>query len=422
MSKIVDIKAREILASGGLPTVEVEVYLKSGTVGVASVPYGASAGSKEAVVLVDEDLERYGGKGVKKAVANVLGLIKDGLVGMEAKEQRAIDEKMIVLDGTNDKSYLGGNAILAVSLAVARAASIESKMPLYKYIRKCFDVNLSDYKLAKPMAVLIEGGKHADKSTDIQEYLLTVCREEISVKEAVRMMSEVYFKLKTILKEKGFITNVGNEGAFAPVGIGNNKIPLDLILEAIEKAGYKPGEDAKLSLDAAASELWNEEKKRYILTAENKELTSGQMVDYVTTWAEEYPIETMEDMLDENDWQAWVMLTDRLTKLNIPHIADDLTVTKASILQKALAEKAASGVLVKLNQAGSLTETVDCLKLALENKIIAVPSHRGGGETNDTFMVDLAVAFNCPWIKVGPTRGERVCKYNRLLKIEEELG
>lgn len=422
MSKIVDIKARQILASGGLPTVEAEVHLKSGVVGVASVPYGVSAGSKEAVVLVDGDETKYGGKGMEKAVTNITGLIKDGLVGMEAEDQRQIDEKMIILDGTIDKSYLGGNAILAVSMAVARVAAMEAKKPLYKYLRDCFEIDVSDWTLPKPMAVLIEGGKHADKSTDLQEYILTVTREDMRVTETVRMMSEVYLNLVGILKQEGFTTNVGNEGAFAPAGISSNKLPLEYIMRAIEKAGYRAGEDAKLSLDAAASEFWDEDKKRYILAVENKELSSGQMIDYVTAWAEEYPIVTMEDMLDENDWQAWVMLTNRLTKLNIVNIGDDLTVTNRQILQKALAQKAVSGVLVKLNQAGSLSETVDCLKLAMENKIPAVPSHRGGGETNDTFMVDLAVAFNCPWIKVGPSRGERVCKYNRLMKIEEELA
>jgi len=422
MSKIIDIKARQILASGGLPTVEADVYLKSGVVGVASVPYGVSDGSKEAVVLIDGDETRYGGKGVTKAVNSVTGLIKDGLVGMEAKNQRQIDEKMVMLDGTSDKSYLGGNAILAVSLAVARAMALEAKKPLYKYLRDCFEIDLKDWVLPKPMAVMIEGGKHADKSTDLQEYLLTVTNEDIKVTETVRMMSEVYLKLGEILKQEGFTINVGHEGAFAPAGINSNKLPLEYILRAIEKAGYRTGEDAKLSLDAAASEFWDEDKKRYMLKLENKELSSGQMIDYFMAWAEEYPIVTMEDLLAENDWKAWVILTDRLNKLNIVNIGDDLTVSSAQILQKTLAEKAASGVLVKLNQTGSLSETVDCLKMAMEHEIPAVPSHRGGGETNDTFMVDLAVAFNCPWIKVGPSRGERVCKYNRLMKIEEELA
>lgn len=422
MSRIIDIKARQILASGGLPTVEAEVYLKSGATGTASIPYGVSAGSKEAVVLMDGDELNYGGKSMEKAVTNINGLIRDGLKGMEAKEQRSIDEKMIAIDGTNDKSYLGGNAILAVSLAVARAVSIETKLPLYKYIRKYFDINLKNWDLPKPMAVLIEGGKHADKSTDLQEYILSVTRKGISVKESVRMMAEVYYHLGKILKKEGFAINVGNEGAFAPAGIRNNKLPLEYISRATEKAGYKMGYDAKLSLDAAASEFWDEDKNRYVLEVDRKELTSGQMVDYVMAWAEEYSIVTMEDMLDENDWPAWVMLTDRLNKMGVVNIGDDITVTNKQILQKALSQKAVSGVLVKLNQAGSLTETIDCLKLALENKIPAVPSHRGGGETNDTFMVDLAVAFNCPWIKVGPSRGERVCKYNRLLKIEEELN
>jgi len=421
MSKIIDIKAREILASGGLPTIEVKVYLRSGAIGVASVPYGVSAGSREAVVLVDGDKDRYDGKGMQKTVKNVETLIKDALMGMEAENQRGIDEKMIALDGTDNKSYLGGNAILAVSLAVARAVASDKKMPLYKYIRKCFEIEFRDWQLPKPMAVLIEGGKHADKSTDFQEYLLTITKKGIKTDESVRMMAEVYGQLSKLLKDNGFITNVGNEGAFAPNGISNNKKPMDFIIEAIRMANYEVGVDCGISLDAAASEFWNEKSKRYELKVENKELTSGQMVDYVTDIAENYPIVTVEDMLDEDDWQAWVMLTDRLTKLNITNIADDLTVTNTIAWQRAINERAASGILIKLNQAGTLSETVDCTLLASKSGLPAVPSHRGGGETNDTFMVDLAVALNCPWIKVGPSRGERVCKYNRLMEIESEL-
>jgi len=421
MSKIIDIKAREILASGGLPTVEVKVCLRSGAVGVASVPYGASTGSREAVVLVDGEKDRYGGKGMQKAIKNVETLIKDALAGMEAENQRGIDEKMIALDGTDNKSYLGGNAILAVSLAVARAVATDKKMPLYKYIRKCFEIDFSDFQLPKPMAVLIEGGKHADKSTDFQEYLLTVTRKDIKTDESIRMMAEVYSQLSKLLKENGFVTNVGNEGAFAPGGMSDNKKPMDFIIEAIKMANYEVGVDCGISLDAAASEFWNGVTKRYELKVENKNLTSGQMVDYVTDMAENYPIVTVEDMLSEDDWQAWVMLTDRLTKLNITNIADDLTVTNTNTWQRAINERAASGILIKLNQAGTLTETVDCTMLASKSGLPAVPSHRGGGETNDTFMVDLAVALNCPWIKVGPSRGERVCKYNRLMEIEKEL-
>lgn len=422
MSKIIDIKAREILASGGLPTIEAKVYLKSGVTGTASVPYGASAGSKEAVVLIDKDEKRYGGKGVLKAKKNIETLIRDVLLGMEAFDQRKIDEKMVALDGTTDKSFLGGNAILAVSLATAKAMAEEKGMPLYAYIRQCFGLDLGEYVLPKPMAVLIEGGKHADNSTDLQEYLLTVTQNGINVGESIRMMSEVYGEVGKILKTSGFVTNVGNEGAFAPAGIADNKAPLDMIVEAIKTAGYEVGKDCAISIDAAASEFFDKDKNRYLLKVENKELTSGQLVDYFVDWAETYPIVTMEDMLDENDWQAWVMLTDRLRKLNIANIADDLTVTNSTIWQKAINEKAASAILIKLNQAGTLTETVDCTMLAVKNNLLAVPSHRGGGETNDTFMVDLAVALNCPWIKVGPTRGERVCKYNRLLEIETEIN
>jgi enolase len=420
MSKIIDIKAREILASGGLPTVEARIYLKSGAVGMASVPYGVSAGSREAVVLVDED-KRYGGKGALKAVNNINTLIRDVLMGMGAENQRKVDEKMIGLDGTRDKSFLGGNAILAVSLAVARAAAIEKKMELYKYIRECFEIDFKDWQLPKPMAVLIEGGKHADNSTDLQEYLLTVTKEGINASEGVRMMAEIYQNLAKVLKERGFVTNVGNEGAFAPAGIEDNEKPMDMILEAVMRANYEIEVDCGISIDAAASEFFEKESRRYELKLEGKSLTSRQMVDYVMDIVDNYPIVTVEDMLDEDDWQAWIMLTDRLTKMKITNIADDLTVTNTMAWQRAINERAASGILIKLNQAGTLTETVDCTLLASKSGLPAVPSHRGGGETNDTFMVDLAVALNCPWIKVGPTRGERVCKYNRLLEIESEL-
>ena len=421
MSKIVDIKAREILASGGLPTVEATVYLRSGVKGVASVPYGASAGSKEAMVLLDRDEKRYDGKGMLKAVKNIETLIRDVLLGMEAQHQRLIDEKMMALDGTADKSYLGGNAILAVSLAVARAAASEKKLPLYRYIRECFEIDLRDFILPKPMAVLIEGGKHADKSTDLQEYILTITKEDICVGESIRMMAEIYVEVGKILKDSGFVINVGNEGAYAPAGINNNRLPMDILVEAVSRSGYKLKEDCGISIDAAASEFWDEKLKRYILRCEGKQLTSGQLVDYFLDWAESYPVVTMEDMLDENDWKAWEMLTAKLDKLGIPNLGDDLTVTNTALLQKAINEKTVSAILIKLNQAGSLSETIDCAMLARKHNLPAVPSHRGGGETNDTFMVDLAVALNSPWIKVGPSRGERVCKYNRLLEIEEEL-
>lgn len=422
MSKIIDIKAREILASGGLPTVEATVYLKSGAKGTASVPYGASAGSKEAVVLLDMDEKRYGGKGMLRAVKNIETLIRDVLLGMEAGDQRKIDEKMMALDGTADKSYLGGNAILAVSLAVARAATKERKLPLYRYIRECFEIDLKDFVLPKPMAVLIEGGKHADKSTDLQEYLLTVTKKNIDVSESIRMMAEIYLETGKILKENGFVINVGNEGAYAPAGISSNRLPMDVLVEAVGRTGYKLKDDCGISIDAAASEFWDRKLKRYILRCEGKQYTSGQMVDYFMDWAESFPIVTMEDMLDENDWKAWEMLTSKLDKLGIPNLGDDLTVTNTSLLHKAINEKAVTAVLIKLNQAGSLSETVDCIMLARKHNLPAVPSHRGGGETNDTFMVDLAVALNSPWIKVGPSRGERVCKYNRLLEIESEIS
>ncbi|MDD4136030.1 MAG: phosphopyruvate hydratase [Candidatus Shapirobacteria bacterium] len=419
MSKIKNIFAREILASGGAPSLEVTVTLESGIIGEASVSYGASAGSKEATVLVDGDMARYNGKGMLKAIENINTTIKNVLIEMEAGEQRNIDQKMIELDGTENKSVLGGNAILGVSLAVARAQANEENLPLYKYLRKIYGIKEIGWTLPKPMMVMIEGGKHADETTDLQEFMIGAMGTKTAA-ENVRMEMEIYSALKKILKAEKLSTNVGNEGAFAPNGITSNEKPMEYFVEAIKNAGYIPGVDAGVGIDAAASEFFNEESKMYDLKLEGKILTSEELINYYLPWISKYPIVTMEDMLSEFDWENWPKLVEKING-KFPLIADDLTVTNTKLLQKAIEMKAATAILIKLNQAGTLTETVDCCLLARQNNLMTMPSHRGGGETNDTFMVDLAVAVGSDYIKVGPTRGERVCKYNRLMRIEEEL-
>jgi enolase len=419
MSKIQNIFAREILASGGAPSLEVTVTLESGAVGEASVSYGASAGSKEATVLLDGDKSRYNGKGMLNAIANINGKIKEALVGMEASDQRGIDNKMIELDGTINKAVLGGNAMLGVSLAVCRAEASEEKMPLYKYLRKTYGIGDIGWKLPKPMIVMIEGGKHADDTTDLQEFMVGAMGNKTAA-ENVRMEMEIYNALKNILKAEKLSTNVGNEGAFAPNGISSNEKPMEYLTQAITNAGYVPGVDAGVGIDAAASEFYSEETGKYTLKLEGKELTSEELIAYYKPWIEKYKIATMEDMLSEFDWDNWPKMVEAIGG-KFPLIADDLTVTNTKLWQKAIDMKAATAILIKLNQAGTLTETVDCCLLANEHNLLTMPSHRGGGETNDTFLVDLAVAVNSAYIKVGPTRGERVCKYNRLMRIEEEL-
>ena len=418
MAKIKTIKAREILASGGAPSIEVTVTLESGTVGEASVSYGASAGSREAAVILDKNPKRYNGKGMNMVVDFVNKLIVPSLIGMEASEQRTIDSVMIKMDGTEGKTKLGGNAILGVSMAVARAQANEEKLPLYKYLQKTFEL-VNSTKLPKPMIVMIEGGKHADKTTDLQEFCVAT-KGERSAKENVRMLMEVYESLKKILKSEGLSTNVGNEGAFAPNGLTSNEKPMEYLVEAIRMAGYIPGQDAGVSLDAAASEFYASETKKYHLKIEDRELTSEELINYYMQWVEKYPFVSWEDMLSEFDWESWPVLLKRIGG-RFPLIADDLTVTNTKIWQEAIDKKAANAILVKLNQAGSVSETIDCCLLAMKNGMWTVPSHRGGGETNDTFMVDLAVAVGSEYIKAGPTRGERVCKYNRLMRIEEEM-
>lgn len=419
MTAIKSIQAREILSSGGTPSLEVRVELNNGTVGIASVPYGASAGSYEAHVLFDADINRFKGKGMLKAVANINDTIAPEVIGHDADDQRLVDDMMSRLDGTENKANLGGNAILGVSLAVAHAAANNHNLPLYEWIRKTFDLHITEYRLPNPMIVSIEGGKHADNSTDLQEYLLSPIGNN-SVQENVRMGLEVYFKLKDVLAENGYSTNVGNEGAFAPDGIDSNEKPLKMMLEAIKRAGLTPGKNIGLSIDAAANEFYSD--GTYDLAVEKRTVSAQELITYFQGWLEKYPILTVEDMLAEDAWDDWTAFNTITSKLNIPNIGDDLTVTNTKRLQKAIDKKAITAILIKLNQIGTLTETVDCCTLAREHGMMTVPSHRGGGETNDTSMVDLAVAVNSGFIKVGPTRGERVCKYNRLMEIESRLG
>ncbi|MBD3280404.1 phosphopyruvate hydratase [Candidatus Dojkabacteria bacterium] len=416
--RIKSIKANEILASGGYPTVEAVVTLESGARGSASVPYGASAGTHEASVLVDGNKSRYGGKGVLSICKKIEEAIAPELIGVEVEDQRAIDEKMIAMDGTENKANLGGNGILAVSLAVAKAAANEKAIPLYRHIRETYKVDGEIEKLPNPMIVVIEGGKHAHETTDLQEYCLLGV-SDAGPTENIRKGLETYHELKKVLEENSLSTNVGNEGAFAPNGIETNEKPLEYITQAIERTGYKADKEIAIAIDAAASEFYEDGK--YNLSIERKEVSSDELIDYYEPWFQKYPIQTIEDMLHEDDWDAWIELTEVAKKYNVENIGDDLTVTNLTRLQKAIDTKAISAILIKLNQIGSLTETVDACLLAKKNGMMTVPSHRGGGETNDTAMVDLAVAVGSSYIKVGPTRGERVSKYNRLMEIEREL-
>jgi enolase len=419
MAKIIKIEAREILSSGGTPTIEATVTTESGTTGTVSVAWGASAGKYEAVTLFDGDPERYEGKGMLKAVANINGIIAAKLTGTEVREQEKIDKMMIDLDGTENKSRLGGNAILAVSLAAARAGAEEEKMPLWKYLGKVYGLPEEKMKLPKPMAVMIEGGKHADNSTDLQEYLITTLKMD-GMKKAMETEEEIYEHLKIILEREKLGVNVGNEGAFAPAGIAGNEKPLEYLAEAITAAGFKPGVEAGISVDAAASEFWEPESGKYNLRLEQKKLTGTELIEYFSQWIGKYPLVSWEDMLSEDDWENWMILQNKI-KGKILLIGDDLTATNTGRLKKAIDLGAIGGVIIKLNQAGTLTETVGCCKTATEAGIVLIPSHRGGGETNDTFLADLAVAVGAEYIKVGITRGERVEKYNRLFRIEEEI-
>lgn len=409
---IEDLQAREILDSRSSPTIEVAVLLKGGAYGVAAVPSGASTGVHEAVELRDGDKKRYGGKGVLKAVRNVNDTIRKALVGRDAAEQILIDRLMIELDGTSNKGKLGANAILGVSLAVAKAAANASEQPLYRYIG-----GVSAATLPVPMMNILNGGKHADNSTDMQEYMVLPVGAS-TFHDALRMGSEVYQSLKKVLHDKKLNTNVGDEGGFAP-SLSSNREALEVIIAAIEVAGYKPGKDIFLGMDPAASEFYDNGK--YVLAREGRSLTSSEMIDLYEQWVNEYPIISIEDGLAEDDWEGFALLCKRLGN-RIQIMGDDLFVTNTERLKRGIQERSANSILIKLNQIGTLTETLAAIEMAKRAAFTAVVSHRSG-ETEDTTIADLVVATNAGQIKTGaPARSERIAKYNRLLAIEDELG
>lgn len=412
MSEIVDIYAREILDSRGNPTVEVEVYLESGVMGRAAVPSGASTGEREALELRDGDMSRYLGKGVLKAISHVNEVIADVLIGWEASDQTGIDRKLLDMDGTDFKSNLGANALLGVSLAVAKAAAEESGLPLYQYLG-----GTNAKELPLPMMNIINGGEHADNNVDIQEFMIMPTGAD-SFKEALRMGAEIFHALKKVLKDKGYNTAVGDEGGFAP-DLKSNEEALEVIMAAIKAAGYKPGEDVLLALDVAASELYKDGK--YILENEaQKEKSAADMVEFYADLVERYPIISIEDGMAENDWDGWKMLTERLGD-RIQIVGDDLFVTNTKILKEGIDKGIANSILIKVNQIGTLTETLDAIEMAKRAGYTAIISHRSG-ETEDTTIADLAVATNAGQIKTGSLcRTDRVCKYNQLLRIEDEL-
>lgn len=408
MSKIKDIKAREILDSRGNPTVEVDVILDSGIMARASVPSGASTGSREAIELRDNDKNRYNGKGVLKAVDNVNKIIKEKLIGLDSLDQKLIDKTMIELDGTKNKSNLGANAILGVSMANLKAASLYKNIPLYKY----FNEKVS---MPRPMMNILNGGAHADNGLDFQEFM--IIPEKDTFKERLRVGAEVFHSLKEVLKENNLSTGVGDEGGFAP-NLKTNKDALDLIIKAIEKAGYTPGKDVFLGLDVAASEFY--ENGRYILKGENKILTTDELIEYFVDLVNNYPIISIEDPVDENDWEGFKKITKVLGD-KIQLVGDDLFVTNKEYLQKGINMRAGNAILIKVNQIGTITETIDTINLAKENNYKTIISHRSG-ETEDTTIADLAVGLNLKQIKTGSlSRTDRVCKYNELLRIEEDL-
>ena len=412
MTRIDSVKAREILDSRGNPTLEVEVKLDDGIVGRAAVPSGASTGRYEAVELRDGDQSRFGGKGVLKAVANVNNEIAKAVKGMSATDQPALDRKLIELDGTSNKSRLGANAILGVSLATARAVANSAEMPLYLYLGQ-EDI----YTLPVPMLNILNGGKHAANSTDFQEFMV-VPAGAASFRQALQMATEIYHSLKKVLGDRGLNTNVGDEGGFAP-SLPSNKEAIEAILAAMEKVGYQPGKDCFIALDPAASEFYKDGK--YILAREGVSLTSKEMVDYYVKWAAAYPIISIEDGMAEDDWAGWQLLTGKLGD-RVQLVGDDLYVTNVERLSKGIKIKASNSILIKPNQIGTLTETIAAIKMAQQAGWTAVVSHRSG-ETEDTTIADLAVGLNTGLIKAGaPCRSERTAKYNRLLRIEEELG
>jgi len=413
MSFITDIIARQVLDSRGNPTVEVDVHTSEGIIGRAAVPSGASTGKHEAVELRDGDKKKYQGKGVLKAIGNVNDIIAEELYGQDVTDQKGIDKLMLEMDGTPNKSKLGANAILAVSLAAAKAAAQSVGMPLYRYIG---GVNANTLPI--PMMNILNGGAHADNKIDFQEFMVMPTGAS-SFSEGLRWGVEIFHTLKSVLKDKGYSTNVGDEGGFAP-NMQSNEEAIETVLKAIEKAGYKPGDDVHIAMDAASSEMYKDKKYRFH-KSDDKALDSDEMVEYWVKWVKKYPIISIEDGMDEDDWKGWKKLTEALGN-KIQLVGDDIFVTNVERLAKGIKENIANGLLVKVNQIGTLSETIDAVTMAQRNRYNTIMSHRSG-ETEDTTIADLAVALNCGQIKTGSaSRSDRMAKYNQLLRIEEELG
>ena len=415
MSQIIKVLGREVLDSRGNPTVEVDVYTAAGAMGRAAVPSGASTGVHEAVELRDGQKDRFLGKGVLKAVQNVNNVLAEQIEGMEVSDQAEIDARMIEIDGTENKGNMGANAILGISLAAAKAAAQETGQDLYRYVGGC-----NSYVLPVPMMNILNGGSHADNCVDFQEFMIMPVGAP-TFREAVRMGAEVFHNLKKVLKSKGYSTNVGDEGGFAP-DLKSNEEAIEVILQAVENAGYKPYDDIRIALDPASSEFFDVEKGVYKLKwSTGEELTPAQMVDYWKTWTEKYPIISIEDGMAEDDWDGWKLLTDKIGN-KIQLVGDDLFVTNVNRLQMGLERQVANSILIKVNQIGTLTETINAVQLAQRNRYTAVMSHRSG-ETEDTTIADLAVALGTGQIKTGSaSRTDRICKYNQLMRIEEMLG
>jgi enolase len=414
MSTIVKVIGRQILDSRGNPTVEVEVITKNGVRGRAAVPSGASTGIHEAVELRDNDTSKYLGKGVLNAVNNVNTIINESLHGLDVFNQKEIDTLLIRIDGTENKSNLGANAILGVSMAIAKAAAQESGLSLYRYIG-----GVGAVTLPVPMMNILNGGSHADNLIDIQEFMVMPFGAS-SFSEGLQWGTEVFHHLKNVLKKRGMSTNVGDEGGFAP-NLGSNEEAIQVVIEAVEKAGFKPGEDMFIALDAASSEFYDADRKTYKFHSTNEERNASEMVDYWNSWSKKYPIISIEDGLAEDDWEGWKLLTDTIGE-NVQLVGDDLFVTNTKRLSKGINDGIANSILVKVNQIGTITETIEAVQLATKNSYSSVMSHRSG-ETEDTTIADLAVALNTGQIKTGSaSRSDRMAKYNQLLRIEEELG
>ncbi|MBN1168386.1 phosphopyruvate hydratase [Candidatus Woesebacteria bacterium] len=417
-SEIKSVEAREILSASDSPTIEVEITLEDGTNEKASVPFGTSSGSYEAVTMIDNDPKRYGGQGMLKAVENIENIISPEVIGMDSLNQKLLDEKLLSLDPTARKEDLGGNSLLSVSLAVARSASKYKNIPLYQHLREVYKMESNLGSMPKPMMVLMEGGVHADNATDFQEYLLAVTYDA-NTADCVRVGAEIYKTLGKILDENGFDINVGLEGAYAAVNMKSNTDPIEYIRRAIEQSGYNFGSDANIALDIASSEFFKDQK--YNFSTENLELNSDELLKYYIELVEKYHVFSIEDPFFEDDWEAWRIMFENLgDKIKI--VGDDLTVTQVSRLQKAIDSKAINSIIIKPNQVGTLTETMETIMLAKSHGIDLIVSHRGGGETTDTFIIDLAVSVGAKYVKVGPSRGERTIKYNRLMEIGKELA